>query len=107
MDELESLEQQLRSMPQAAAPEGLLERLLADIPASNELARRRSPTWNLPWAAVAAVLCVMAALAVVRPFHPSRTSDRERAVTAQYVVYRPIRKQETDPCCILPPLPKS
>jgi hypothetical protein len=108
MNENESLEQQLRSLPRAVAPDGLLQRLLADIPNQPDLAsRNRARSWTPALAAIAAALCISATVAVLNPLHPSSTLDRERAVSAEYVVYRPIHNQETDPCSILPPLPAS
>jgi hypothetical protein len=108
MDEIESFEQQLRSLPRAVPPDGLLQRLLTDIPDQPELgSRNRSRSWKLAWASIAAALCISAAVAVFNPLHPSSTVDRERAVSAEFVVYRPILNQETDPCSILPPLPAS
>jgi hypothetical protein len=108
MDEIESLEQQLRSLPRAVAPDGLLQRLLADIPDQPEPAsRNRSWRSKLAWASIAAALFLSATIAVFNPLQSSSTVNRERAVSAEYVVYRPIPKTETDPCSILPPLPAS
>src|SRR4051812_38387727 len=108
MDEIKSIEQQLRSLPRAVAPDGLLQRLLADIPDQPELASRsRSRKWKLAWASIAAALCIATTIAVFNPLHRSATVDRERAVSAEFVVHRPIVNQETDPCSILPPLPAS
>jgi hypothetical protein len=108
MDEIESLEQQLRSLPRAVVPDGLLQRLLTDIPDQPEIAsRNRSRNWKLPLAAVAAALCISATIAVFNPLHPSSSVDRERAISVEYIVHPPILNQETDPCSILPPLPAS
>src|SRR4051812_21013264 len=91
MDEIESLEQRLRSLPRAVAPEGLLQRLLADIPDQPEPAsRNRSWRSKLAWASIAAALCISATVAVFNPLHQSSIVDRERAVSADFVVYRPI-----------------
>jgi hypothetical protein len=108
MDEIESLEQQLRSLPRAVAPDGLLQRLLTDIPDQPDFAsRNRSRSWKLPVAAIAAALCISVTIAVFNPLHSSSAVDRERAVSVEYVVRHPILNQETDPCSILPPLPAS
>jgi hypothetical protein len=108
MDEIESLEQRLRSLSRAVAPAGLLQQLLTDIPDHLDFAsQNRSRSWKLPFAAIAAALCVSATIAVFNLLHPSSTVDRERAVSAEYVMHRPILNQETDPCSILPPLPAS
>ena len=108
MDEIESLEQQLRSVPRAVPPDGLLQRLLTDIPDQPEVAsRNQSRSWKLPLAAIAAALCISATVAVFNPLHPSSSVDRERTVSVEYVVHHQILNQETDPCSILPPLPAS
>jgi hypothetical protein len=108
MDEIESLEQQLRSMPRAAAPDGLLQRLLTDISDQSDFAsRNQSRRSKLVLAAIAAALCISASVAVFSRLHPTPSADRERAVSAEYVMFRSILNQETNPCSILPPLPAS
>jgi hypothetical protein len=108
MDEIESLEQQLRSLPRSVAPDGLLQRILTDIPNQPNFAPRNQ-TWRskLALAAIAAALCISASVAVFNRLHPTSTANRDRAVSAEYVVFRPTLNQETDPCSILPPLPAS
>jgi hypothetical protein len=101
MDEIDSLEQQLRSLPQEAPPCGLLQRLLADIPA------QRSSIWNRAPVALAAVLFIAATVSVFYPFHPNSAGHRDRAVSAEFVLHHSLNKQETDPCSILPPFPES
>jgi len=108
MDEIELLELNLSSLPGVVPPDGLLQRLLADIPDQSVLANRnRSRSRKLAWAGIAAALCISATIAVFNPLRSPSTVDRERAVSAEYVVHHSILNQETDPCSILPPLPAS
>jgi hypothetical protein len=123
MDEIESLEHQLRSLPQKAPPDGLLQRLLDDIPAvgqtslsAREGARQtrmsapladRSSTWNTALVALAAALFIAATVSVFYPFPPNSAGHSDRAVSAEYVLHHSISNQETDPCSILPPFPES
>jgi hypothetical protein len=103
--EITSLEDQLRGMPRAAAPKNLLERLLADVPLVVRPAPRPRPLrWLIPISAIAAVLCLVAAISL---FNGRPVARSEFDVSANYVVYRPIHQLETDPCSILPPLPES
>jgi hypothetical protein len=105
MDEIKSLENQLRSLPREAAPEELLGKLLADIPAATEISRqRRSHKYILPFFAVAAAILAAATIWI---FHPDAARRDEHAISAHYVIYRPTLKQEIDPCNIFPPLPES
>jgi hypothetical protein len=104
MDEIKSLESQLRSLPREAVPEDLLGKLLAEIPAMTEIRRqRRSDKYNLPLFAVAAALLAAAMISI---FHSDAARRDEHAISAHYVIYRPTLKQETDPCNIFPPLPE-
>jgi hypothetical protein len=104
MDEIKSLEIQLRSLPREAVPEELLGKLLADIPAAKNLRRaQRSHKYILPLFAAAAALVAAATISI---FHPDAAHRDEHAISAHYVIFRPTLKQETDPCNIFPPLPE-
>jgi hypothetical protein len=123
MDEFESLERQLRSLPRNAPPGGLLQRLLDDIPAVGHTSLSaehalwqtrmsapradRSSTWNTALVALAAALFIAATVSVFYPFPPNSAGHRDRAVSAEYVLHHSISNQETDPCSILPPFPES
>jgi hypothetical protein len=105
MDEIKSLEEQLRSLPREAVPQKLLGKLLAGIPATADLRRqRRSHKFTLPFLAVAAVLVVATSISI---FHRGAAQSEEHSISAHYVIYRPTLKQETDPCNVFPPLPES
>ena len=123
MDEIESLEHQLRSSTRESPPDGLLQRLLDDIPAVGQTSlsaragtrqtrmsaprAHRSSIWNSSMVALAAALFVAATVSVFYPFPPNSAGHRERAVSAEYVLHHSISNQETDPCSILPPFPES
>jgi hypothetical protein len=104
-DEFESLESQLRAMPRDQAPAGLLEQLLVDIPQLERPLPRRQPVrWLLPMSAIAAAVCIVSMITV---FERRPAVRSEFDVSVNLVVFRPQLQQETDPCCILPPLPDS
>lgn len=106
MDSMDSLEHQLRSVRHEAAPAGLYERLIADIQESPvPISRNQWRQWAMPLTTVAAAIFIIASV-MYYSRNPS-TENRERSVAADYVFYHPTRKQETDPCSILPPLPES
>ena len=105
MDEINLLENQLRSLPQQAVPEDLLGKMLSEIPAAKEIRRpRRSHKYVALLFAVAAALFAAATIWI---FYPHAERRDEHAISAHYVIYRPTVKQETDPCNIFPPLPES
>ena len=105
MNEINSIESQLRSLPREAVPEELLGKLLADIPAATEIRRQpRSHKYMMPLFAAAAALVVAATISI---FHQDASRRDEHAISARYVIYRPTLKQETNPCNIFPPLPAS
>jgi hypothetical protein len=105
MDDIESVERQLRSVRRETAPLGLLDRLLADIPETRDVvSRSQLRRWKMPLTAAAAVICISATISVF--FSRFSSVESERAVAAEFVIYQPISK-ETDPCSILPPLPES
>jgi hypothetical protein len=110
-DERRDLIERLRDLPPPAVPPGLEAKLLATIkpavmaPPPTERSRSR---WRLPaitaGSAAAVAACIVIAVTVLRP---SRSSPLDPNVRPELVVGGADRTQETRPCDILPPLPRS
>ncbi len=111
--ELTDLEARLRALPQPTVSPGLEARLLDAIPERvGGPAPGRALLWKriVPAAAAVAATVAIAILLRESPVSSRRTPTVDvRATSPDYVLVRKAVQdpQETNPCSILPPLPKS
>jgi hypothetical protein len=108
-DDVSALEMKLRSLPRPTVPSGLLDALLADIPEQLPVPPVVARALSATTRRFAIVAALAASLLIALGFfkRPTNTSiRRDTNVSADFVLSPSFdsRKQETDPCSVLPPL---
>ena len=105
-----SLEERLRLLPLPAVPPHLRERILSAVPSLPPRGKPARPAlrgWSLAGLSATAAVALLALFLAFYRAGPSAVQEPMSAPSHPSVLYAATTDpKETDPCCVLPPLPE-